>query len=34
MKAEVEVFNFDQTPEVLILAKQGKIRGSAVIKIA
>lgn len=34
MKTEVEVFHFDQTPEVLILAKQGKIKGSAAIKIA
>ncbi len=34
MKVDVEVFNFDQTPEVLIWTKQGKIKGSAAIKIA
>ena len=33
IKAKVEVFNFKQIPEILILTKQGKINGSAVIKM-
>ncbi|MBA7639754.1 putative alcohol dehydrogenase AdhA [subsurface metagenome] len=34
MKTEVEVFPFEKLPEVLILAKGGKIEGHPVIKIA
>jgi propanol-preferring alcohol dehydrogenase len=33
IKIEVEVFSFDKLPEVLILAKSGKTKGNAVIKI-
>jgi len=34
IKTEIEVFPFDELPDVLILAKGGKVRGNAVIKIA
>lgn len=34
IKTEVEVFPFDKLPDVLILAKGGKVRGNPVIKVA
>jgi propanol-preferring alcohol dehydrogenase len=34
IKTEIEVFPFDELPETLILAKGGKVKGNAVIKIA
>lgn len=34
IKTEVEVFPFDKLPDVLILAKGGKVKGNAVIKVA
>ena len=34
IKTEIEVFPFDELPDVLILAKGGKVKGNAVIKIA
>ena len=34
IKTEIEVFPFDELPDVLILVKGGKVRGNAVIKIA
>ena len=34
IKTKVEVFDFDELPEVLIKVKQGKVAGNAVIKIA
>lgn len=34
MKTEVEVFSFDELPKALILAKGGKVKGNAVIKLA
>ena len=34
MKTELEVFTFDKLPDVLFLAKQGKVKGYPVIKIA
>jgi propanol-preferring alcohol dehydrogenase len=33
VKTEIEVFSFDELPEALILAKEGKVNGNAVIKI-
>ena len=33
IKTEIEVFPFDELPEVLILAKGGKVNGSPVIRI-
>ncbi|UCC90757.1 MAG: zinc-dependent alcohol dehydrogenase family protein [Dehalococcoidia bacterium] len=34
IKTEVEVFPFDKLPDVLILAKGGKVKGNPVIKVA
>jgi len=34
MKASIEVFPFDNLPEVLIQVKNGKVNGNAVIQIA
>jgi propanol-preferring alcohol dehydrogenase len=34
IKTEIEVFDFDQIPEVLIAVKQGNVEGSAAIKVA
>jgi len=34
IKTEVEVFPFDKLPDVLILAKGGRVKGNAVIKVA
>jgi len=34
MKTEIEVFPFDELPDVLVRAKGGKIRGNAVIRVA
>ncbi|MCD6265754.1 MAG: zinc-dependent alcohol dehydrogenase family protein [Deltaproteobacteria bacterium] len=34
LKAPIEVFPFDELPEVLIRVKQGKVKGNAVIQIA
>jgi propanol-preferring alcohol dehydrogenase len=34
IRTEIEVFPFNELPEVLILAKGGKVKGNAVIKIA
>lgn len=34
IRTEVEVFPFNELPEVLILAKGGRVKGNAVIKIA
>jgi propanol-preferring alcohol dehydrogenase len=34
IKTEVEVFTFDKLPDVLILAKGGRVKGNAVIKVA
>jgi len=33
IKTEIEVFSFDELPQVLILAKGGKVKGNPVIKI-
>ena len=34
VRAEIEVFPFEQLPDALILAKEGKVEGHPVIKIA
>jgi len=34
IKTEIEAFPFNELPETLILAKGGKAKGNAVIKIA
>ena len=34
IKTKLETFDFDELPEILIRARQGKVDGNAVIKIA
>jgi len=34
IKTEMEIFPFDKLPEALILAKEGKVKGTAVIRVA